>query len=164
MRNTLLETNGTGPGGDQTQAVMALDRRYSHYLGRPLNRFEPGKALVDPKKHAEEKGFGASASALAARLAPIKVRVCAVREIELCSLFPSIFPVVFPRFYLLFFPALSTSILRKTDLTKQSSLTWPIFPMHLSIFHPPFQAERERRATAKRIEDMQVRPRPSGPL
>jgi hypothetical protein len=41
VRNTLIEKNGTTPGGDQVQEVMALDRRYSHYMGRPLNRFEP---------------------------------------------------------------------------------------------------------------------------
>lgn len=41
VRNTLLEKNGTTPGGDQPFEVMAADRRYSHYIGRPLNRFEP---------------------------------------------------------------------------------------------------------------------------
>jgi hypothetical protein len=45
VRNTLIEKNGTTPGGDQTQEIMALDRRYSHYMGRPLNRFEPSKSL-----------------------------------------------------------------------------------------------------------------------
>lgn len=45
VRNTLIEKNGTTSGGDQPQEVMALDRRYSHYMGRPLNRFEPGKGL-----------------------------------------------------------------------------------------------------------------------
>jgi hypothetical protein len=43
VRNTLIEKNGTSSGGDQPQEVMALDRRYSHFIGRPLNRFEPGK-------------------------------------------------------------------------------------------------------------------------
>jgi hypothetical protein len=46
VRNTLIEKNGTTPGGDQSAITMAVDRRYSHYLGRPLNRFEPDKALV----------------------------------------------------------------------------------------------------------------------
>lgn len=48
VRNTLLEKNGTTPGGDQPAAVMALDRRYTHLMGRPLNRFDPpqGKAAV----------------------------------------------------------------------------------------------------------------------
>ena len=41
VRNTLMEKNGTTPGGDQTYDVMSADRRYSHYIGRPLNRFEP---------------------------------------------------------------------------------------------------------------------------
>ena len=41
VRNTLIEKNGTTPGGDQAYDVMATDRRYSHYVGRPLNRFEP---------------------------------------------------------------------------------------------------------------------------
>ena len=31
------------PGGDQNYEAMAKDRRYTHYLGRPLNRFEPDK-------------------------------------------------------------------------------------------------------------------------
>lgn len=44
VRNTLFEKNGTTPGGDQTQETMAKDRRYSHYIGRPLNRFEPDAA------------------------------------------------------------------------------------------------------------------------
>ena len=46
VRNTLIEKNGTTPGGDQTQEIMALDRRYSHYMGRPLNRFEPSKSTL----------------------------------------------------------------------------------------------------------------------
>ena len=41
VRNTLLEKNGTTPGGDQTYDTMSTDRRYTHYMGRPLNRFEP---------------------------------------------------------------------------------------------------------------------------
>lgn len=40
VRNTLGEANGTTPGGDQTHEMMSTDRRYSHYLGRVLNRFE----------------------------------------------------------------------------------------------------------------------------
>lgn len=47
VRNTLIEKNGTTPGGDQVQEVMALDRRYSHYMGRPLNRFEPSKKSLE---------------------------------------------------------------------------------------------------------------------
>lgn len=47
VRNTLIESNGTTPGGDQTHDIMALDTRYSHYIGRPLNRFEtPDQALT----------------------------------------------------------------------------------------------------------------------
>lgn len=42
-RNTLIEKNGTSAGGDQNYDVMATDRRYSHYVGRPLNRFEPAE-------------------------------------------------------------------------------------------------------------------------
>lgn len=34
------------PRGDQNYLVMATDRRYSHYVGRPLNRFEPDKAKL----------------------------------------------------------------------------------------------------------------------
>jgi len=81
VRNTVLEHNGTSAGGDQTQEVMAMDRRYSHYLGRPLNRFEPGKALVDSKQFSKSgKGFGPNAKELAARLAPIKAAREAERE------------------------------------------------------------------------------------
>lgn len=46
VRNTLREKNGTTPGGDQDMHVMAKDKRYSHYIGRPLNRFEPDKDLA----------------------------------------------------------------------------------------------------------------------
>jgi hypothetical protein len=81
VRNTVLEHNGTSAGGDQTQEVMALDRRYSHYIGRPLNRFEPGKDLVDSKQFQKSsKGFGPNAKELAARLAPIKAAREAERE------------------------------------------------------------------------------------
>lgn len=52
-RNTLIETNGTSPGGDQNYNVMATDRRYSHYVGRPLNRFEPD----EKKLKMEDKAF-----------------------------------------------------------------------------------------------------------
>jgi hypothetical protein len=57
VRNTLLEKNGTTPGGDQCQTVMAVDRRYSHYIGRPLNRFEPGKDLLSLTS-TDVSGFG----------------------------------------------------------------------------------------------------------
>lgn len=40
VRNTLIEKNGTSKGGDQTYDMMSTDRRYTHYMGRPLNRFE----------------------------------------------------------------------------------------------------------------------------
>ena len=56
MRNTLCETNGTTPGGDQTQANMAKDSRYTHAFGRPLNRFEPPDEYnPDFKRQYEEK-------------------------------------------------------------------------------------------------------------
>jgi hypothetical protein len=38
VRQTLVESNGTSAGGDQTQAQMARDRRYTGTMGRPLNR------------------------------------------------------------------------------------------------------------------------------
>jgi hypothetical protein len=47
VRNTLREANGTTAAGDQTQDVMDKDKRYTHYMGRPLNRFEPGRSLSD---------------------------------------------------------------------------------------------------------------------
>jgi len=46
VRNTLIEKNGTTPGGDQAYDVMSTDRRYSHYVGRALNRFEPDEAKL----------------------------------------------------------------------------------------------------------------------
>lgn len=39
VRTTLLELEGTSKDGDPTQDELAKDRRYSHYLGRPLIRF-----------------------------------------------------------------------------------------------------------------------------
>jgi hypothetical protein len=39
---------GVTPGGDQNYEVMAKDRRYTHYLGRPLNRFEADKKQLGP--------------------------------------------------------------------------------------------------------------------
>jgi hypothetical protein len=47
VRNTLIEANGTTPGGDQAYEQMAADKRYSHYMGRPLNRFEPSEGSLD---------------------------------------------------------------------------------------------------------------------
>jgi hypothetical protein len=53
VRNTMQEHNGCTPGGDQPPEVMALDRRYTHMMGRPLNRFEAGKKLAnEPKTNA----------------------------------------------------------------------------------------------------------------
>jgi len=48
VRSTLLEKNGTkiGGDGDQPVEIMNMDRRYSHYIGRSLNRFEPGKRYL----------------------------------------------------------------------------------------------------------------------
>jgi len=53
VRSTLLEKNGTTPGGDQTYDMMSTDRRYTHYMGRPFNRFEEegGKG----KAHTQEQ-------------------------------------------------------------------------------------------------------------
>ena len=102
VRNTLLEPNGTTPGGDQTQEVMALDRRYSHYVGRPLNRFEPGKELADSKAFLKSsKGFGPNAKELAERLAPIKAERAAkakakrIEEMQYHPLNRSLVRVVF---------------------------------------------------------------------
>jgi len=44
-RLTLMEQNGVSPGGDQNYESMAKDRRYTHYLGRSINRFEPDQTL-----------------------------------------------------------------------------------------------------------------------
>jgi hypothetical protein len=48
VRNTLYEKEGTSVMGDPTQEELALDRRYSHYLGRPLVRFNPPSASTLP--------------------------------------------------------------------------------------------------------------------
>jgi hypothetical protein len=59
VRNTLMEKNGTTPGGDQAYMdAMSADRRYTHYLGRPLNRFEP-----DGDKAASQTMSGLSITA-----------------------------------------------------------------------------------------------------
>lgn len=39
VRTTLVEKEGTSLDGDPTQEELGLDRRYSHYLGRPMIRF-----------------------------------------------------------------------------------------------------------------------------
>lgn len=74
VRNTLIEVNGTSANGDQTQEVLSKDRRYSHYHGRPLVRFEPGHELIDSRKFLEErgKGFGPNMKDRADKLAPLK--------------------------------------------------------------------------------------------
>ena len=74
VRNTLIEVNGTSPNGDQTQEVLSKDRRYSHYHGRPLMRFEPGKELIDSRKFIEEqgKGFGPNKKEREDKLAPLR--------------------------------------------------------------------------------------------
>ena len=61
VRNTLLESNGTTLGGDQNQDVMATDRRYSHVMGRVLNRFEPDSANShDVISQTGSTGYGLS--------------------------------------------------------------------------------------------------------
>jgi hypothetical protein len=57
VRNTLVESNGCTPGGDQTQKIMALDSRYTHTFGRPLNRFE---TLEDLNKSNNSKPLRAA--------------------------------------------------------------------------------------------------------
>ncbi len=58
VRSTLVEANGTSPGGDQTFDMMATDRRYTHYMGRVLNRFEEaGNSAVDK---STSSGYGQS--------------------------------------------------------------------------------------------------------
>ena len=57
VRNTLVESNGCYPGGDQTKDTMAKDARYTHTFGRQLNRFEPSELLEAQrlKKIAQKK-------------------------------------------------------------------------------------------------------------
>jgi hypothetical protein len=45
VRNTLMEKEGTSQHGDPTQEELSKDRRYSHYIGRPLIRFNPPTVL-----------------------------------------------------------------------------------------------------------------------
>lgn len=47
VRNTLEEKEGTSLHGDPTKEELAQDRRYSHYLGRPLVRFNPSVTLPE---------------------------------------------------------------------------------------------------------------------
>jgi hypothetical protein len=52
VRTTLMESNGTSPGGDQTYDTMAKDRRYSNLLGRAMASLEPvpfAKKKIKPK-------------------------------------------------------------------------------------------------------------------
>ncbi|RYH15595.1 hypothetical protein EON65_31540 [archaeon] len=46
VRNTLEEKEGTSLQGDPTKEELAQDRRYSHYLGRPIVRFNPSVSSV----------------------------------------------------------------------------------------------------------------------
>lgn len=87
VRNTLIELNGTSANGDQSQEVLSQDRRYSHYHGRPLVRFEPGKELVDSKdfKKKQGKGFGPNNKEKEDRLAPLreeKERQATIKRLE----------------------------------------------------------------------------------
>ena len=87
VRNTLIEPNGTSANGDQSQEVLSKDRRYSHYHGRPLVRFEPGKELIDSKafKKQQGKGFGPNSKEKEDRLAPLreeKERQATIKRIE----------------------------------------------------------------------------------
>jgi len=74
VRNTLVEVNGTSAGGDQAQEVLSRARRYSHYLGRPLVRFEVGSQLVDSRAFLKEqgRGFGPNKKQGADRLASLR--------------------------------------------------------------------------------------------
>ena len=81
VRNTLLEVNGTSANGDQSNEVMSKDRRYSHYHGRPLVRFEPGKELQDSRDFIAKqgKGFGPNKKELSDKLAPMKAEKLRVK-------------------------------------------------------------------------------------
>ncbi len=76
VRNTLVEVNGTSANGDQTQEVLARDRRYSHYHGRPLVRFEEGSQLVDSREFLKEQGsgFGPNKKKKEDALAPLRAQ------------------------------------------------------------------------------------------
>eukprot|EP01040_Poterioochromonas_malhamensis_P004710 gene4710-5046_t len=58
VRNTLLEKEGTSISGDPTQDELAMDRRYAHYVGRPLVRFNPPEAV----KEIQDSLLGSSAN------------------------------------------------------------------------------------------------------
>jgi hypothetical protein len=74
VRNTLIEVNGTSANGDQTQEVLSRDRRYSHYHGRPLVRFEEGSELVDSRQFIKDQGngFGPNKKEKLDKLAPLR--------------------------------------------------------------------------------------------
>lgn len=52
VRTTLVEKEGTSKNGDPTQDELALDRRYSHYLGRPMIRFNNPASSTLPSSSA----------------------------------------------------------------------------------------------------------------
>jgi hypothetical protein len=62
VRNTLQESNGTSPGGDQSHEVMSLDTRYSHDLGRAINRFETQHERRARELAAQSSSHASSAS------------------------------------------------------------------------------------------------------
>jgi hypothetical protein len=74
VRNTLIEVNGTSANGDQSQEVLSKDRRYSHYHGRPLVRFEEGSQLIDSRQFIKEQGtgFGPNKKEKSDKLAPLR--------------------------------------------------------------------------------------------
>jgi hypothetical protein len=55
VRTTLVEKEGTSKNGDPTQEELSYDRRYSHYLGRPLIRFNnPATTAPPPSTHSTQ--------------------------------------------------------------------------------------------------------------
>ena len=50
VRSTLMEPNGTSPGGDQMYETLAKDRRYSPHIGRSLAALEPPNLRGEDRK------------------------------------------------------------------------------------------------------------------
>lgn len=70
VRTTLVETEGTSKNGDPTQDELALDRRYSHYLGRPMIRFNnPASSTVPASSTSTAMVTGSTNKSLAGGVA-----------------------------------------------------------------------------------------------
>ncbi len=78
VRNSLFEKEGTSVNGDPTQEELAVDRRYSHYLGRPFVRFNKPKTPPPPR---EERSFAETVESFTPP--PLKTDLTALMSFDL---------------------------------------------------------------------------------